>query len=233
MNFLRQQALEQLRFDPIQTAEEMTGSSVDESKATQGLAFGMHIAGLKRQRMLLGELGDTHHMISWKEFLEIIAEYGFEIVVIRQFAYDGGGYDSKVEYPTLIIAAHRTKKLLLHATSYISCGSERLNNGNVYGAIDKEELTFEEYCQALDGVDAQDAYDGEGTKGFEIDARYGLISKLELLEGQVQFVDWHQQDRFLWLLDYVEAKVKEGDLYQERRDEFLATAPSWVRDFIV
>jgi len=168
---------------------------------------------------------------SWKEFIKIIKNYGFEIIVRRKFKYTSAYYGKKPVYPEFVIAAHRTKYLLLCATSWIFGKNEQINGGTVYGTLG---IINEKVRNALIGCSH-----GPGPSGreFDIDISDGFISKLEKLGRVSRFVKWNNPDRFLWLMDYVQEKRGEKEkrdekAWQHHRDEYLRSAPKWVRDFI-
>ena len=84
---LKQKVFEALAFDPLATAEHITGQHYTEDRETSGLGLRLSMRNNFVKNVILGELGDTHYRISWKKFLEIIDDLGFDIVEDRQFEY--------------------------------------------------------------------------------------------------------------------------------------------------
>lgn len=229
-NTLRQHAIQAMEFDPLALAEDITGEALDDSPDTVAIGFLLSQANSQRKRMFLSELGDTHWGISWIDFLVILNKLGFEIITYRRFCDNKWDKEQSV-WPKFIIAAHREKYLLLCATSYISGQKEVINGGKVYGTLRRSQgKTTREEWQALNRCSHGPT--NTRTFSFDYDVREGLVSKLQELEEAFSFVRWHDPDRFLWLMDYVQTQ-KEADEWERHRNEFLASAPQWVRDFIL
>lgn len=172
---------------------------------------------------------DTHDLISWEEFREILGGYGFETVIDRKFEYRSDNEDSP-KYPTFLVAAHRSKKLLLVATSYVCGGRETINGGVVYGAVLLRNLprgSYDPLCGCSGQLNLRGVYE------FDYNIWGGLVSRLNQLEEAYGFADWQNPERFLWLLDYSQVKECRGENWRVKRDEFLLGAPKWVRDFIL
>lgn len=224
---LTKRAAEALRFDPFAAAEEYTGQSYKEDDETLGLGVVLSWTSNRRANSLLSELGDTHGDMTWADFLAVIIGYGFELVVQCRFEYRTHEQD-EVEYPEQIIAAHRQKKLLLHATSYLfRDGGETVNGGKVYGYLELPE--GDDWWRSLEGC----SHHPEGElRAFSKDIRKGLIMTLDRIESVCSFVDWHDPDPFLWLVNYAQEKVS-GYNYKQIRDEYLEAMPDWVRAFIL
>ncbi|OHA47106.1 MAG: hypothetical protein A3A80_01650 [Candidatus Terrybacteria bacterium RIFCSPLOWO2_01_FULL_44_24] len=232
---LKQKVFEALAFDPLATAEHITGQHYTEDRETSGLGLRLSMRNNFVKNVILGELGDTHYRISWKKFLEIIDDLGFDIVEDRQFEYVLG-LGTIILYPTNLIAAHPNLNLLLHATSYLTEGAdedqETLNSGNIYGTLRITEPDREKVWEALGACHCSFAFHGDDIE-LNIDVREGLKLKLERLATQGRFVPWGDTERSMtvWLADYVEHKHPEYSS-SLRWERFLAESPPWVRDFI-
>lgn len=164
--------------------------------------------------------------LSWKDLLNQIEEYGFQIIERRRFAYEG-------QMPEIVIAAHPEKFLLLSATSYIWShrpDDESLNGGNVYGCISPKNPHSTEHHTALRGFSHSPLNESPVT--FDYDVRRG-VGCFKSLENSGEFIKWPGSDPFVWLLDYVQEKVRKGDDWKKYRDEFLERSPDWVRDFVL
>lgn len=162
---------------------------------------------------------------SWKDFVEAIKGYGFEIIVQRRFERSIPGW--KTDYPEFLIAAHRQKFLLLSAVSYVGYPNrEIINSGRVYGNLEASGDLTPDQEQAVEGASR-----GFADFGFEFsyDVRHDPIGFLNRLEKVFKFAKWNNPNRFLWLID----DSQNPDSWKEARDEFLAGAPEWIRDFIL
>jgi hypothetical protein len=165
-------------------------------------------------------------MDSWKSFIDGATEIGFEIVVRRRFACQG-------EQPEFVIMAHREKKLLIAATSYpLINNKEAVNGGRLYGTVFLGDDADWRRHDVLCYCDHATAKDGKVAIEFDVRRGLGTIASIEADGGK--FVSWGDPSRFLWLLDFVEERQSSTDhgLWERRRDEFLATAPAWVKEFI-
>ena len=175
------------------------------------------------------QLRDTDSSMTWSRFLEIIKDYGFEIVVRRQFDYSFRPGE-KPAHPEFVIAAHRQKYLLLCATSWVGSTNELLNAGKVYGTLKTSGANLrKDQNFAINGCSYEVTAFG---LEFDYDVRYGLASKLDELSHAFEFVPWHNPNRFLWLMDYSQ-EAKEKDYWKRYRDDFLNRSPHWVLRFII
>lgn len=242
---LRGKAHQSMGFDPVDSAIFLTGNP--DAPETIGTSFALNLANEKRKRAILGELGDTHARTMWKEFEQIAVGAGFELISRRRF--DDLPYPGKptLEHPEVIIAAHPDKKLLLFATSFIMPGSgvEVINNATIHGTVDIGNTPAESYLRFIynpEGVGGSWGAFDYPPIGFSLDAREGLLTKLQMIEEQgFRYIDWHDPNRFLYMMtsqdeEEIQKARREGrnvDFYEQRRQEFLNTAPQWVRDFII
>jgi hypothetical protein len=224
-NIARKEALEAMNFDPVQYAEDLFGKVWDKSPKT--FWVGLLFMQLHRERMesLMGNLGDTYFSISWAEFLKIIEKYGFQTIKKYRFNYG-------TICPEHLIAAHPEKFLILCAHSYpLTSGPESLSGGDVYGMLKPKNGQIGR-TEWLDLKHCSHSHSFFGRE-FNYDVREGLISRLECLGETFKYVRWHDPDPFLYLLDYVQEQTKDSDSWRKCRDEFIATAPKWVQDFIL
>ena len=170
-------------------------------------------------------------MQSWEEFLSEIRRCGFEIISIREFRDVDFEVDGQSGIPHNLVAANRAKKLILRATSIFTGEIEDLESGSVYGAVDTSGVSLDVCKKALSGCSGP-MYGGNPCE-FSFNVMImGVTSKIEQIGEYLQFVDWHNPNPFLWFLDSVETEL-EPDLWEKRRDEVLASAPEWVRSFIL
>lgn len=166
---------------------------------------------------------------SWKDFVNEIEKYGFEIVVRRKFSYSRNPGWTMV-YPEFLIAAHRQKHLLLCASSYVYSNGDEfdeiVNGVNVYGTLNSSRELTEEQRSALENCSDRPGIFG---REFNLSFKKNLVFSLEQLDKAFGFIKWNDPDRFLRLLDY----SQKSESWKLARNIFLASAPKWVKDFIL
>lgn len=239
---LEKRALEVSQIDPFKLAEEITG--VDDMNANSGVAFWLLHARERTARMMYSELGDTHFRIAWDEFEKIAENFGFETLEVKRVRYAPSYDKDNVMYPKKVVSAHREKKLLLVANSYVRYdGAETVNHVNVYGTL-KSLSRDSDIWEKLDGLSLElNAAKPEDEWEFKIDARVGMVTTLNSIEERgFQFVDWHDlyEDggRLIYLNTYEEQDSNRHDVWasinssMEKKRRLLETSPQWVRDFV-
>lgn len=239
---LERRALGTFNIDPLAIAEKITG--VSDSEANSGLAFIFLHERAALRKMMFGELGDTYSSIAWDEFEDIVEGFGFENIFSKRVQYSPTNARETV-FPKKIIAAHRAKKLLLVASSWIWLDdkSETLNDVRVYGTI-KTKNSNENIYDLIKDIPMQlNAAKPDDEWEVEVGGRNGLVTILKAIEESgCQFVDWHDYNddgRLIDLGDYeVEANASFGtvaglDLLRKKKKEFLEGCPLWVREFIL
>lgn len=158
---------------------------------------------------------------SWNNLLTAALEQGFEIITYRRFRNEGG---NKVTYPSHLVAAHREMKVLLVATSSLcSDGAEVQNTCTVFGVINREDP-----MKGLEFGDHTISTFGDPRVEF---ATNGL-SRFSHIPAQGTFVNWGQHGLWINLKDSSQTKSKEEGLRERLLEEFLASAPDWVVEFM-
>lgn len=169
---------------------------------------------------------DTKLITSWVDFRRIIERYGFQTLSEKKFL------DIRRRYPTQIIAAHRSKKLILVATSSVTDRGLFLNDVSVFGAVKCRRNTLLQSDKAFS--QSQGIYHPWGIYEFQFRTRVNLIGRLSLIEDKFKFTNWQNPNPTIWLLNYSEESSEHSDrLWEDKRNEFLASAPAWVREFIL
>ena len=170
-------------------------------------------------------------MITWEDFLLEVERCGFEIISLRPYEYNGPTETGLARSIHDLIAAHREKKLILHSTSYASSGGvEALNGGRVYGTIDKGKASIRQLRSALTGCYYDRGIDPPLAFNFSVSL---ITLMLRELGDRFQLVDWNDPNRAVSLLDPLERKTGDLDFSRRKWDEFIASAPDWVRSFIL
>ncbi len=221
---LRKRARDVKEFDAMKEAEEITGKNYKDPETT-ALGFYLQSKQSETERVLMSELMDTHFGISWDEFLDIIKDYGFEVIEIRSFKHKRKADNEEPKFPKSLIAAHREKKLILFATSYIGGDKETINGGKVYGTVKRSKN-----CSLNKSFGLLSSFSIRGEKiYFSYEIRSGLISSLECISQVGEFVNWNDPEIFLWFLNYSEDDTAD---WEQKRDEFFDRAPDYVQKFV-
>lgn len=231
----RDEAIEWQRHDPLASAEKLTGKSYKEDPETAELGFIMNFFRGEQVRKRFSELGDTFSGMSWEQFVDLIKSNGFEIIFMERFRHSPSYNEGRVDRPYHLIAAHPEAYLLLNATSYLHSSNDEVVNGvAVHGTIAWSGELSDEQWRAL-----RDFSHGPSRKipfqnrmEFSLEGISGVFSQLSLLSQNFRLVHWNDDDRFLWLMNYAQEEEESGS-WKKIRDDFLETAPDWVRQFIL
>ena len=78
-----------LSFDPLASAEDLTGQSYKDDKGTLNLGVGMALLHNDRKRAELAARDDTHFGVSFADALRIYESLGFQQISERKFASHG------------------------------------------------------------------------------------------------------------------------------------------------
>lgn len=214
---------ELLRFDPLATAEEITGVSYNDESAGKGFdnpsnALGLLLAHQHSddKRRILLDAGDTTHGDKLPRYCGIIERFGFELVLEDQWKSSWGHGE------IYLIYAHRRGLLL----SFDSYGGDGVNSATVR----YNWKPCVPWSDALDCTSSGRMVSDEAWSG-DHDAREALIHNLNKLNNRGEFVSPWVERPFLWLLHYDESKVPGYD-YRAITESRVARLPDWVRDFI-
>jgi len=158
---------------------------------------------------------------SWNNQLTAALEAGFEIITYRRFRNESG---TKVVYPSMLIAAHRNMKVLLVATSSLRTdGIEVQDTCTVFGVINRHDP-----MKCLHFGDHTSSSFGDPRVEF---ASNGL-TRFAHIPAQGTFINWGQHSLWINLKDSSQAKSEEEGLRERLLEEFLASAPDWVVEFM-
>lgn len=184
---------EALAFDPLDSAEKLTGKSYEDDDSTLALGFLMQLGHNERKQRMLTAARDSHHSMGFIDSLALFADLGFGEVYREEFP----GHDGAEIY---VILWH-SDGLLATCESY----GEHRNSAKVYynfrhtGSRDLWSLTSSGHGRE-DGVWVGDH-----------DAREGIRHNLDAYRAEGEFLDVWVERPFLWLLNYSEAKVDDYD----------------------
>lgn len=206
---------EMLTFDPLGTAERITGSSIhDDGSPAIGLGLALSIQHNARKEAALYAAGDTTFSDGLDRYLGIIEANGFERVLALPFM----GHDTQ---ETLYVYASRDGLLLRFDTHQ----GDRVNGGSVYYNWKPSDIATMHRHTSSGGFVTDEVWAGDH------DAREALIFKMNTLRANGELVSPWVKRPSLWLLHYMDSKA-EGYDYKAINEARISTLPQWVRDFI-
>ncbi len=205
-----------LAFDPLDTAETMTGQTVEGG----GLTFGLGLAFLqekaRRVKAAMQERGDIWDGCPLAHYLDVVARFGFELLLEDPFTVDGRA-------EKFLVLGHSDGLLL----SFDTYDSNRVNGGNVYyNWRPSPAATRYEYTSSGGFVGP----DYEVWSGHH-DCREALIFNLEQLRANGEFLPQWKARPFLWLVHYGETREKGCD-HASINEERIARFPDWARKMV-
>ena len=189
-----------LKFDAMDAAEKLTGTSYKDSPATSAIGMGLFIGANNLKRQVLSSLDDTHSRTTLPEYLRIAKEEEFENILEVPFT----GRDDKRE--KLFVLFNRTDGILLCFDTY---GGDKVNGRHFY------------YNWIPNG-DWREAYRFTSNGGFreinghliwsgDHDCREALRAHLAGLRDHGKFVTPWKVQPFLWFLHYMDTEDKNYD----------------------
>jgi hypothetical protein len=215
---------EVLKFDPIDAAEQLVGRDGDGAVGL-GLLLAQGHGELKAQ--MLTERDDTLFSNTVERYLRIAHARGFETVLCIPF--QGNAYnDAPAPEELLYVLAHRDGLLLVFDTFHTTNvnGAKVHYNWRPHGTVnDAYHLT------SSGGWHNYDADTQTGTWVGDHDAREALCYRLDRLRDAGDFLNPWAKTPWLWLLHYMDTKVKGYD-YAEINATRIRLLPQWVRDMI-
>lgn len=121
---------EMLKFDPLQTAEDMTGKSYKEDEITSNLGMALAMLGNAQKQQILEEQNDTHYGCTYQRLLSVANDIGFEIVL--QELFDAEPTMSEPLQETIYILWHPEKAIIVEFETY---QAEKINSAKMYFAF--------------------------------------------------------------------------------------------------
>jgi hypothetical protein len=201
---------------------------------------------IRLRRQMLSELGDTHFGISWQDFKEIATtQAGFTIIQTRHVPTSHNGQELVTED---IIAVDIERRLLLHANNNPRTTEDStLNHATVYGAIHTGNTPFDDYHKIMTGeldVETGDIHEDKLIR-FSFRGTDGLLLKLDALEKSgFEYTNWELNNKRTFMIPWLLTPEEEADEPRRRElgqpslsdtlwENFLATSPQEIRDFIL
>ena len=211
-----------LRFDPIDTAEQISGGDRDSA-----LPLGMLLAtghNLHKHQVLEG-LDDTTFANRLDRYLRICADLGFETVI--DLPFEGRRWDSDPPPAEHFYILARRDGLLLTLDTFLS---DSVNGAKIYYNWRPHVEPMEAYHMTSSGH--WHGYDTDSVTWIgDHDAREALRHKISVLEQNGEFLAPWVEQPFLWLLHYQDSKTDSYDYQQINRDR-IAMLPDWVQNMI-
>ena len=219
-----------LEFDPLDTAEKLTGTSYKKSDKVKALGMMLHLSHHEVKDKVLRDRGDTVFSMKLAEYLPIVKDLGFVQVLDVPFQAE---HDGKMITEHLL--AYWRKGLLLMFDTY--CG-DGVNGGNLYfnwAPTDPNER-----------VPSSGGYTKD-SKGHRIiygsfDCREALRHHISLLESKGKILEKWVEAPSLWPIHYGDSREidriapnypEKGKAYDDLKVERLAMLPDDVREAIL
>ena len=218
---------ELLSFDPLATAERLTGLSIhddDNVAASLGMLLALTHNTKKQQHLIA--LDDTTPMNDLDRYERIITEMGFEQVLDIPFSSPGWYPDDPPRSEHFYIYAHCDGLLL----SFDTYDEVRVNSGKVYYCwVGNEDAPY----GCTSGGSWCEEADGPGYWVGSHDCREALRHNINKLRANGTILPlWPVgNEMFLWLLHYQDTKVPSYD-YKGITQERINMLPGWVREMI-
>lgn len=204
-----------LKFDPLDSAEKITGASYKEDQATGLFGLGLAMAQNRIKRQELSECGDSYQGMPLTEYLEVIEDFGFERVLYLPFRK----YEAE---DALYIYWEPERGILLSFDSY---NGNRVNGGRFYyNWIPNETMSHRVTSSGGFYKIGEDQYIWSGYH----DCREAIRHHVKQLESAGSFiVPWLKLDSCIWLFHYGETEGLRD--FTELRTARLAALPEHIR----
>lgn len=224
-----------LQFDPLDTAERLTGRTWGDP-LTAALGFGLAMEHNDRKNDILTARGDTKLINKLDRYVEIIEAAGFIKVLQDSFidTEDAGTRDDLMIYA-------RPDGLLLSFDTFSKWSPEdpAVNSARLcynwhpgvagyWGIISSGHRYF--YAEDHDRPGPWVGYH---------DAREALLHNIAMLEANGTFLRRWVERPSMWFLGYGESRTLPGEGYVERIDRYdeitaarIERLPSWVKEMI-
>lgn len=199
--------------DPLAEAEKITGISYKDSDTVTLLGMSI-MQDIQEKKKAAAHINfDSHFSMTLEEYIKVIERIGFKKIYEREFE---GTYSKD----TLFVYWFKEKSILLKFDSH---GGDRINGGNFYYNIKPNDIgnfTARSSGGLRDGIWA-------GSH----DCREAIKHHIEMLSEQGTFLTQWVESPFLWLLHYMDSKVKGYD-YKAINKQIIDQFPQEVKDAI-
>lgn len=160
----------------------------------------------------------------WNEFIADLVNRGFDILTYQRYMRQEARY---ISFPSSVIAAHRERKSLLVATSYITAQEcEAVNNISIYGMLRLHNPATMIAWATSSGTT-------EGRTFFEI-TRHNALNALDDIAKQGEFINWGSNAMLIRRIDL--RTPREREMENSTKEDFWRVfthkIPLWTDDFI-
>lgn len=202
-----------LNFDPLYEAEKITGKSYKEDENTSQLGFLLHMDHGQKKAKILAENNDTYFGQTLREWIGVIEDMGFVLL------YCGDVQGTKDKWRIFW-----KDGILIFCDSY---HDDTVINGGVAYFNYKGPRCAMNSCSSghageIDGIDVWEA---------SRDIREGFRFAINEMESNGEFLSHWVKTPFLWLLNYMDSKVKDYD-YKKINEGRIALLPEHVKNAI-
>lgn len=211
-----------LTFDPLDTAERMTGARYTDDPSTAELGFAMHIMHAQNKRGELALRQDSYYGISMTEFLDIVRGQGFEQVWEQKFK---DGVETRYIF--------WKNGLLLYTESYTSGEKTTVSNAKMYLNVEFPWKDRTPWRMPLSGHLNGPAYDDEQRYIWvgDIDVREAFVHHLAKIETFGKPLPVWVERPFLWLITHEQTRDEDYD-FKALNAEVIDALPAHVREVL-
>lgn len=206
-----------LKFDAFDVAEKLTNSSYRTNPLINDIGLMMHVSKVRGLKATLEKLDDTNISNQLENYLRIVQEEGFQILLALPFSNESGQEEK------LYICFHKTDGILLVFDTY---GGKSVNGGHFYYNWKPNDND----PRNGDTVLSSGGYRKEGSEliwSGDHDCREALRLHIRDLREHGEFVTPWVERPFIWLLHYMDTRDSSYD-YEAINKERLAMLPSEV-----
>lgn len=215
-----------LNIDPLDAAEQLTGSSYKDDAGTAALGMLMMFERNDRLTQALTAADDTLLINDVDRYLRIIHEMGFELGLKMPFTAKSLYDDADTINETFYVFARRDGFLL----AFDTYDTTRVNSAHLYYCLATDDDTWHTCVSSGGGMSiGDDKYVWCGHHN----ARHALRHTVEKLKTQATVLPiWPEHNKaWLWLLTYADTR-EDGYDSKAINAERLEMLPSWIRQMI-
>lgn len=246
---------EMLRYDSLSEASNVTGIDYKDDESTMALGMLLTMEHGKRKSELLASMDDSTFSNELDNYMRIVKDIGFEVVLEIPFKSLPFREGDKVYDEKFFVLAHREYGILMYFDTYTST---RVNSSHImYSWRRKPDVdrvpsgvlsTSSSDSESNPGYWRKEDYNHETDRMDDLytigthDAREAIRHKInQLLKYGTFLKTWPKSDsRFWWLLHHVDTKNPDNAMdntwrgydYKAISKQRIEMLPPWVREMI-